>query len=150
MMKLEKLLDELYELIEERDVPLPEEVTMALEAVENDEIQGSDSPELDILGNYDSVDGDVNRLLEEVYDLARLRAEFWEFAYEMQDSNRAESPSFEILNVQGCVYILWMGDDEDGSLMVIGHDQVVDVEIYSGPRLAPDEVMEVIDDYMDG
>ena len=81
-MKEIRNLDEIQALIEEirsyEELEYSQDLQEALIDIEADELASTDADALQILGNYDAEDGDLNRLLEELYEHAYHRAETME------------------------------------------------------------------------
>lgn len=73
MKEIRNLIKELQEKPEYKD--FPDEVHEALNTIYEDEVYSTDSDSLTILGNFETENGEVNRILEELYDQAYHRAE---------------------------------------------------------------------------
>ena len=73
MKEIRNLIKELQEKPEYKDFPA--EVHEALITIYEDEVYSTDSDSLTILGNFETENGEVNRILEELYDQAYHRAE---------------------------------------------------------------------------
>ncbi len=133
------VLNELQETIEKiREHPaaddLPDHVWEEINEVEDWEVYSS-RESLPVLANFDSEDGDLNQLVDEVYEGGIEIAEIYEFSEKISEDPQKtpqEGPSFEVELSEGVVrvYPVWEKYDSISTLSLISDDEYVDVEIF--------------------
>lgn len=77
-MSIKELKDEMIKLaekIEEKIVDAPDDVYSALDDIMTASIASTDATALTVLSNFESSDGEVNRLLDELYEVVKEYAE---------------------------------------------------------------------------
>ncbi len=146
-MNVKKLVDELEKVVEYRKIDLPFEVWEAIRTIEHREVFGDDAEALNILGNFEAGEREIDELIEEIYEFGKTEAEVWEFAYSLELGKKEEGPFLEVEGVEGSVYPYWDGE----TLWIEGVDVGLQVELVSfvdgvDPAIVVDEILK----YMEG
>lgn len=143
---MRKRVEELIEKVREHPqyCSLGEKAFEDLNFIEDDEVYSTEV-DFSALENAE-VDDDLKELLLEIVDLALERAALWEFANSLSwcDEEKIIGPVLDV--AAGRVHPVWDGD----SLVMEGVDEYIYAEIYTGPTPAPELVMELIDEYVEG
>ena len=123
---------------------LPDAVWEEINAVEDWEVYSSEEG-LPVLSNFDSEDGDLLQLVDEVYDNGMTIAEVYEFSEAVAENpykTPQEGPTFEIETSKGIirVYPVWKRWDNGYALVVESDDEYVSAEVLI---LAKDDIESV-------
>jgi len=128
---LQNFINEIRE--HEKADELPDAFWEEVNAVEDWEVYSSEEG-LPVLANFDSEDGDLNQLVDEVYEGGIEIAEIYEFSEAVAENpyiTAQKGPEFEIETSDGImrVYPVWKRWDNGYALVVESDDEYIDAEL---------------------